>query len=89
MFVCGAAWNETFWCNDEFDALLTAARAELDFNGRRALYQQAQQLVLDESGMIAPFFSNRIRAVNVRLQGVPEQANRGEYPYHEFYIVAP
>ena len=88
-FRCGAAWNETFWCNEEFDALQDQARATLDFDARKALYQQAQQLIADDGGMMTPFFANRIRAVNIRLQGVPEIANRGEYPYHEFRIVEP
>ena len=86
---CGGVWNETFWCNPAMDALQDQARAELDFDTRRQLYQQAQQIVVDEGGMLAPFFSNWIRGVNVRLQGVPELANWGEFPYHEFRIVEP
>ena len=55
----------------------------------RHFTQRAQQLVADDGGMLAPFFSNWIRGVNVRLQGVPEMANWGEFPYHEFRIVEP
>ena len=87
--LCGGSWNETFWCNEQHDALQDAARAELDFNARKALYQQAQQLIADDGGMISPFFANFIRAINVRLQGVPVRAKYGEFPYHEFRIVEP
>ena len=88
-FRCEASYNETFWCNEEFDSLHDQARVELDFDLRQELYQQAQQLIVDDGGMIAPFFANQIRAINVRLQGVPVGEMRGEFPYHEFRIVEP
>ena len=88
-FRCGGAWNETFWCNEEHDALQDQARMELDFDTWKALYQDAQRIIAEEGGMISPFFANHIRAINVRLQGVPELSVRGEYPYHEFYIIEP
>ena len=88
-FRCGASYNETFWCNEEHDALQDQAAAELDFDARKVLYQQAQQLIADDGGMIAPFFMNFIRAINVRLQGIPELAAHNQFPYHEFRIIEP
>ena len=88
-FRCGASWNETFWCSEEQDALQDEARAELDFDTRKALYQEAQRILAEEGGMIAPFFTNYIRALNVRLQGVPALAVQWEYPYHLMRIVEP
>jgi peptide/nickel transport system substrate-binding protein len=38
----GATWNESFYKDPAFDALLDAARRELDFDKRRALYVRAQ-----------------------------------------------
>ena len=88
-FRCGAAWNETFWCSEEQDMLQDQARATLDFDERKELCQETQRIIAEEGGMIAPFFSNFIRAVNVRLQGLPQLAIFSDYPYHQFRIVEP
>jgi peptide/nickel transport system substrate-binding protein len=68
-----ASWNETFWANAEFDSLLDAARQELDFEQRKALYQQAQQLLADDGGAIIPFFPDYLTAAHKRVQGVDKR----------------
>ena len=88
-FRCGAAWNETFWCSEEQDILQDQARAESDFDTRKALYQEIQRIIAEEGGMIAPFIPNNIRAVNTRLQGVPTTAQHYELPFHELRIIEP
>ena len=86
---CGSQWNDQFWCSSQFDALQDQARQTLDFGERKALYQQAAQLMADEGGVIAPYAGNQIRAVNNRLQGLPPTASDYQFPYHEMYIVEP
>ena len=71
LFRSGAKHNEFFWHNTQFDSLLNAARRELNFTRRRRLYQQAQQLVANDSGAIIPFFQNRLRGMNKRVQNIP------------------
>ena len=88
-FRCGAKWNETFWCNPEMDSIMDQARAELDFDTRKELYQETQRIIADEGGMIAPFIVNQIRVINSRLQGLPENAIDETFPYHEMFIVEP
>ena len=88
-FRCGASWGEYFWCNSEFEGLLDAARAEVDFEQRKANYQRAQEILIEESGMIAPFFQNEIRVLNARVQGIDERVISFEYPWHEISIVEP
>ncbi|MFZ4663255.1 MAG: ABC transporter substrate-binding protein [Caldilineaceae bacterium] len=66
----GASWNETYWSNPTFDQLLDDARKELDFEKRKALYQQAQQLLSDEGGAIIPAFAYSVSAAHKRVQGV-------------------
>jgi len=66
----GVTWNETFWSNETFDGLLDQARQQLDFTERKALYQQAQQLLSDEGGAIIPFFTNTLAAANKRVKNV-------------------
>jgi peptide/nickel transport system substrate-binding protein len=72
VFRSGASWNESFWNNAEFDQLLDDARNELNFEARKALYQQAQQLLADDGGSIIPIFYNNLRARHLRVQGIVE-----------------
>lgn len=85
VFRCGASWNEIDWCNEDFDALLDAARSETDFETRRSLYHQAQELLVNEGGEIIPFFTNVIRVYDSRLRGLPKRAD-DIYDYQDFYF---
>ena len=85
-FRCGANWGENFWCNEEFGSLLDQARAETDFDRRRDLYIAAQQVQIDDGGMIGIFFQNDIRALNNRLQGYDVRTLPNEVRFHELYI---
>ena len=67
-----AAWNETFWKHDRFNVLLKAARAELDENKRREMYEEMQLIVRDEGGAIVPMFGNFVMAMTEKLQ-TPEK----------------
>jgi peptide/nickel transport system substrate-binding protein len=66
----GASWNETFWSNAEFDGLLDQARQQLDYAQRKALYQQAQQLLSDEGGAIIPFFTDILSVAHKRVKNI-------------------
>jgi oligopeptide transport system substrate-binding protein len=57
-FHSGSANNETEYSNSEVDALLDQARAELDENARFDLYQQAEQIIVDESAW-APLYHGK------------------------------
>jgi peptide/nickel transport system substrate-binding protein len=72
MFRCSAGWNEGEYCDADYEALLDLADAEPDFAARKALYQQAQQHVVDTSGVMIPFFQNYITALNSRVDGWEE-----------------
>ena len=89
MLGCGSNWGETFWCNAEFDSLLEQARAETVFETRRDLYQRAQEIHLEDGGLIGPFFMNSIRAMSASVQGLPTEAIEFEFQWHEMRIVEP
>jgi peptide/nickel transport system substrate-binding protein len=71
----GGAWNESFWNVPEFDALLDAARAEMDFDARRQYYLDAQQMLREDGGTIIPYFQNLIRVQKSCVDGIPPLAN--------------
>ncbi|MEM6713404.1 MAG: ABC transporter substrate-binding protein, partial [Pseudomonadota bacterium] len=57
-YKCGASWNESYWCNDKFDALMLEARAELDTDRRRELYWEMQAMCANEGGSVIPMFND-------------------------------
>ena len=63
-YQCGAAWNDSFWCNDRFDELLVSARAELDEDKRRQMYWEMQDIVANQGGVVIPMFANYVFATN-------------------------
>ena len=89
VFRCGAVWGETFWCNEEFERVMEDARREVSFERRRRLYQRAQQIQVEDGGMIAPFFVNDIRALSTRLERLPADVILREFPWNMLRIVEP
>jgi len=86
-FRCEASWNETFWCDEEFEQLLDDARKELDLAKRTELYQSAQQLIADEGGEIVFLFKNEISVMNVRVKGMPlDKFDYENIPWYKIYI---
>ncbi len=68
-FHSGADYNESNYSDPEFDRLLGAARAELDFDARRALYRQAQRHLAETSGTLIPFHVTQLVVLSERVTG--------------------
>lgn len=66
-FQCGAAWNDGFWCNDRFEELLVAARAELDTTKRQQMYFEMQEIVSNEGSIVTPMFANFVFATSNKI----------------------
>ena len=66
----GAPWNETYWNRSDFDAMLDAARTELDFEKRKALYHRLQEMLYEEGGSMIPFHINQAVATTARVSGL-------------------
>lgn len=60
-------WDATYFRNAEFDALLSAARAEPDVSRRQDLYFQAQALLWDQGGAAVLAFVNILIAASEKL----------------------
>ena len=70
LYRSGGVWNETYWNRPDFDALLDAARAELDFEQRKALYWQAQELLYEEGGSFMPMHYVNFRVMSAQVQNL-------------------
>ena len=66
-FAADAPWNESFWMNERFNALLVAARAERDDTLRAEMYREMQLIVSDDGGVIVPAFTNYTIAASTKL----------------------
>lgn len=78
MYRSGGSWNETYWSRPDFDALLDAAREELDAEKRKKLYWQLQETLYEEGGSFVPFNINNIRVHRKNISGFD--------PVSDFYL---
>ena len=66
----GASWNETYYNNPEFDALLDAAASEVDTEARIEIYRQLQTILWEDGGSLVPYHLNESRVVKGCVEGV-------------------
>jgi peptide/nickel transport system substrate-binding protein len=78
-------YNISYFANPAFEQLLADARAALDEDERTALYQQAQQLLLEDGGTLVPFHQTELRAFRDTVAGV-EPITRYDLPWHGITI---
>ncbi len=77
----GATYNEAHWKNAEFDALLDRARADTDADERRALMQQAQEILAEDGGVIIPAFFLESSALRAGCTGYVPHPSASIYNY--------
>jgi peptide/nickel transport system substrate-binding protein len=90
-YECGAPWNESAWCNERFDELLAAARAELDEEKRREMYWEMQALVHDDGGALLPMFAAWVMALSTKIGHGKMAANwdmDGERGYERWWFTS-
>jgi peptide/nickel transport system substrate-binding protein len=74
-YLSTADWNDTQWKRPEFDAMLLAARAELDLAKRKAIYSDMANMLRDEGGLILPMFNDFVDAVSDKIGGYDPDPN--------------
>ncbi len=77
MFGCDqyqVGFNDMMYCNPELDTIFTAAKAEFDFEKRRALLVEAANVVNDEQPIGVIFFSVGLVAWNDRVHNYVDSA---------------
>ncbi|HXP74192.1 MAG TPA: peptide ABC transporter substrate-binding protein, partial [Stellaceae bacterium] len=70
VYTSDAKWNEGAWKNPKFDQILKEARSITDFDRRKPLYWEAQQLLSDDGPSLIPVFSNWVDAKSAKLKGI-------------------
>ncbi len=64
-----SAWNDTSWRREAFDQKLAVARAETDFDTRKAHYHDLQLMIHEDGGAGIPFFVNNVDGVRDEVKG--------------------
>jgi peptide/nickel transport system substrate-binding protein len=67
-----ATWNETAFKSAALDALLVKARSTADFDARKAIYGEIQQILWEQGGTFIPFHTNVRSVVSTRVTGLPK-----------------
>ena len=68
-FACGAPWAEAYWCNDQFEDLMTAGKTETDFARRKQIYWDMQEIVHNDGGNCVFAFPSDLDAYDRSVQG--------------------
>jgi peptide/nickel transport system substrate-binding protein len=80
IFRSGSGYNETLWSDPSFASVLDSARRSADPAKRKQYYQDAQKLLVDNSGSIVPFFADRITGLSKKV------VNYSEYGFEFDYV---
>ena len=71
----GTKWNESAFKDPKFDAILDAARRELDFDKRRARYQEAQDYLWENGGTLVGFHATVQVGTTARVKNLDAVEN--------------
>lgn len=77
----GKSWNETYYANPDFDALLDAASSEVDTDVRIGYYQEAQNVLWEDGGSLVPYHKNGNRVVRNCISGIDPQIGEFHIDY--------
>ncbi len=77
MLKCNAKWNESRFCDEEFDRLATTAGTTLDEAERVAAYKAIQKLLIERGPIIVPYFYTQLAAIRSTFQGFVVKAFSG------------
>ena len=85
MLTCDAAWNESRFCDAEFDALAAVAGTTLDEAERVAAYADIQRILIERGPVIIPYFFAAVVAYSDRFDGVELKAFPGRTDFRTIF----
>jgi peptide/nickel transport system substrate-binding protein len=89
MLTCGAKWNESRFCDPQFDRWAEIAGTRLDETERAEAYYQVQRILVERGPIIIPFFFPQLGAMNERVQGFQLKAFPGRSDFRTVSLGAP
>ncbi len=75
IYLSSAKWNESYFKDETFDAMLAEARRELDFDKRKAIYVAAQEYLHENAGTLIPYTVTKLVGVSSRVSNLDAVKN--------------
>jgi peptide/nickel transport system substrate-binding protein len=69
MLTCGAKWNETRFCDPQFDQLVETAGSTLDEQTRINAYHEIQRILIERGPLLVPYFFAQYGVISDRFEG--------------------
>ena len=91
LFTCTSGNNNMQYCNEDFDALMADAAVEPDLEAQVAIYNEAQQMLVDDSPVLFISWGGRFTLVKPWVTGLtitPSDFTTGAYFYDAMTIAA-
>ena len=91
LFTCTSGNNNMQYCNEDFDALMADAAVEPDLEAQVAIYNEAQQMLVDDSPVLFISWGGRFTLVKPWVTGLtitPSDFTTGAYFYDAITIAA-
>ncbi len=85
MLTCGASWNESRFCDAEFDALAALAGTTLDSDERAEAYAEIQRILIERAPVIIPYFFAQTAAIREDFGGFQLKAFAGRTDFRTVY----
>lgn len=67
MLTCEAIWNESHFCDSEFDQLVQLAGMTMNEDERVEAYNQIQALLIERGPILVPYFFSQLGAISDRF----------------------
>src|SRR3990172_3501372 len=77
ILTCDAVWNESHFCDSEFDSLAITAGTSLDEVQQAEAYHKIQQILIERGPVIIPYFFAQFAAIRDQYQGFELKAFAG------------
>jgi len=88
MLTCDAAWNESRFCDAEFDGLAATAGTTLDEAERIAAYAEIQRILIERGPVIIPYFFAAVAAYSDRFDGIDLKAFPGRTDFRTVFVAS-
>jgi peptide/nickel transport system substrate-binding protein len=88
MLKCDAIWNESHFCDAEFDQLATTAGTSLDEQERIDTYHEIQRLLIERGPVIIPYYFAQFGAISDQFDGFELKAFAGRTDFREVSITS-
>jgi peptide/nickel transport system substrate-binding protein len=88
MLECEAVWNESHFCDDEFDGFSAVAGSTLDEAERVEAYAEIQRLLIERGPVIIPYYFAQFAAIDEGFEGFELKAFAGRTDFRDVTLVA-